>query len=139
MIKFPGLGSLDIEICEAAHRPLPYFLNQQTIKILEDMGVNNDFFFYHQQKEVDRLRSTTSNPSRASDFLKSHSIGDGTHLPWFVKQLSGMVLSFRDDNFLRNIIEMAVLAELKSFEIQVQNSCEGRLYSPRHHGRNRSG
>ena len=38
MIKFPAPDSLDIEICDAAYRPLPYFLNQQTIKILEGIG-----------------------------------------------------------------------------------------------------
>ncbi|KAJ9606772.1 hypothetical protein H2200_008781 [Cladophialophora chaetospira] len=116
MIKFPGLGSLDIEICEAAYKPLPYFLNQQTIKILEDMGVDDDFFFFHQKRHVDRLRLVTSSSSRASKFLKSHSIGDGIHLPWFIKQLAAMNLSFSQDSFLRNIIEMAVLAELRALK-----------------------
>ena len=116
MVKFPGLGSLDIEICEAAYRPLPYFLNQQTIKILEDMGVDDDFFLQHQKRAVDRLRQTASNSTRASDFLKSHAIGDGIHLPWFIKKLSKINLSFRQDRFLRNIIEMAVLAELRALK-----------------------
>ena len=120
MIKFPGLGSLDIEICEAAHRPLPYFLNQQTIKILEDMGVSEDFFFYHQKKEVNRLRLTTSNSARASKFLKSHAIGDGIHLSWFIKKLSDMNLSFRQDTFLRNVVDMAVLIDLRALKYKAR-------------------
>ncbi len=48
MIKFPGSNSTDVEICDAAYKPLPLFLNQQSIKILEDMGVEDDFFLYHQ-------------------------------------------------------------------------------------------
>ena len=120
MIKFPGLGSLDIEICEAAHRPLPYFLNQQTIKILEDMGVSDHFFLFNQEQEVERLRATTSSPTKASKFLKSHIIGSAIHLPWFLKQLSNMNLSFRQDTFLRNIVELAVLVDLRALKYKAR-------------------
>src|SRR4051794_23094208 len=81
MIKFPGSTSLDIEICNGAFRPLPYFLNQQSIKILEDMGVDDDFFLFHQNREIQRLRSTTSSASLASNFLKRHGIGNRINLP----------------------------------------------------------
>lgn len=115
-MKFPGSDSLDIEICNGAFRALPYFLNQQSIKILEDMGVDDEFFFFHQNREVRRLRSTTSSASLASKFLKRHGIGDRINLPWFVRKLEALGLSFRDDPFLRNIVEVAVLIELRSLK-----------------------
>lgn len=37
-------------------------------------------------------------------------------MPWFIKQLPAMILSFRKDKFLRNVIEMAVLAELRALK-----------------------
>ncbi|KIW67302.1 hypothetical protein PV04_06566 [Phialophora macrospora] len=120
MVKFPAPNSLDIEICDAAYRPLPYFLNQQTIKILEDMGVDESFFFFHQNLEVERLQSTTSSPGRASKFLKAHSIGDSIHLPWFIMQLSKMNISFLDDAFLCNVIEMAVMTELRALKYKAR-------------------
>lgn len=120
MIKFPGSDSLDIEICNGAFSPLPYFLNQQSIKILEDMGVEEQFFLYHQDREVRRLRSTTSSPKLASDFLKRHAIGDRISLPWFIRQLDTLGLSFHDEPFLKNIIETAVLIELRSLKYKAR-------------------
>jgi hypothetical protein len=120
MDKFPAPNSLDIEICDAAYRPLPYFLYQQTIKILEDMGVDDSFFFFHQNLELERLQSTTSSPERASQFLKAHSIGDSIHLPWFIKQLSKMDISFLHDAFLCNVIEMTVMTELRALKYKAR-------------------
>jgi len=60
MIKFVGSNSPDIEICEAAYKPLTMYLNRQLIKILEDMGVADDFFLDLQAKEVERLRTVLS-------------------------------------------------------------------------------
>lgn len=126
MIKFPGSNSLDIEICNGGYRALPYFLNQQSIKILEDMGVDDGFFLFHQAREIERLRSTTSSASLASTFLKRHGIGDRIGLPWFIRKLETLGLSFRDDPFLSNVVEVAVLIELRSLKyksrIPVENS-----------------
>ncbi|KAK5049094.1 hypothetical protein LTR84_005517 [Exophiala bonariae] len=116
MMKFPGSDSLDFEICNNAFRALPYYLNQQSIKILEDMGVDDEFFFFHQNREVRRLRSTTSSASSASKFLKRHSIGNRISLPWLIRKLEVLGLSFRDDPFLKNIVEIAVLLELRSLK-----------------------
>lgn len=43
MIKFDGSNKTDVEICEAAWKPLPMYLNRQFIKILEDMGTPDTF------------------------------------------------------------------------------------------------
>jgi hypothetical protein len=120
MVKFPSPESLDIEICDAAYRPLPYYLNHQSIKILEDLGVDEEFFFHHQTKELDRLKLATSTSARASKFLRAHSIGDGVHFPWFIKELSKMGVSYMQDNFLRKVVEVAVLVELRALKYKAR-------------------
>lgn len=113
MIKFHGSTSTDIEICDAAYKPLPMYLNRQFIKILEDMGVDESFFLNLQAREVERLRMITASPINASSFLRRQSIGDTIHLPWLINKLAMLNLDFRNDGFLRDVLEMAVLVELR--------------------------
>lgn len=120
MIKFPGSDSTDVEICGAAYKPLPLFLNQQSIKILEDMGVEDDFFLYHQAKEVERLRSTISSSTNASKFLKAQAVGEIIHLPWFINRLSSLNISFQADDFLRDVLEFSVLVELRALKYKAR-------------------
>ncbi|RDL29987.1 RNA-dependent RNA polymerase [Venustampulla echinocandica] len=116
MIKFEGSDSMDIEICEAAYKPLPMYLNRQFIKILEDMGVEDDFFLDLQEKEVQRLRIITDNPLNAEKFLSCQSIGETVHLPWFIAELAMLDLDFRSDRFLRDTAELAILIELRKLK-----------------------
>jgi hypothetical protein len=120
MIKFRESNSTDLEICTAGYKPLPLYLNQQMIKILEDMGVNHDFFMDLQAKEVERLRMTTFSTENASKFLKTHSVGDKVDLPWFIDRLPRLHLSFQDDNFLTDVVEAAVLIELRALKYKAR-------------------
>jgi hypothetical protein len=113
MIKFDGSTSADIEICEAPYKPLPMYLNRQFIKILEDMGVDDKFFLDLQAQEVERLRMITNSPINASSFLKRQSIGVTIHLSWLISELALLDLDFRSDGFLRDVLEMALLVELR--------------------------
>lgn len=113
MIKFDGSTWPDIEICEVPYKPLPMYLNRQLIKILEDMGVNDKFFLELQADEIQRLKSITSNPTDASKFLKRQSIGDTVHLPWLIDHLGLLGLDFQQDPFLRDILQMTLLVELR--------------------------
>jgi hypothetical protein len=113
MIKFDGSSSTAIEICEAAYNPLPMFLNRQLIKILEDMGVPDSFFLNLQVKEITRLRMITASPYNASTFLKRQSVGEVIHLPWLINKLSALQLDFHIDGFLRDVVEIALLVELR--------------------------
>lgn len=113
MIKFDGSTSTDIEICGTAYKPLPMYLNRQFIKILEDMGVDESFFLTLQAREVERLRMITASDINASTFLRRQSIGDTIHLPWLINNLATLNLDFRKDGFLRDVLEMAVLVELR--------------------------
>lgn len=113
MIKFEGSKDSDIEICESAYRPLPMYLNRQFIKILEDMGVEDEFFLNLQAQEVQRLRTITTSPVNASSFLKRQSIGDSIQLPWLINKLDILGVDFQQDGFLRDVLELCVLTELR--------------------------
>ncbi len=94
MIKFRESDSTDLEICAAAYKPRPLYFNEQMIKILEDMGVDDNFFLALQAEEVQRLRMVTASNKNASVFLKSCSFGGKIKLPWFLDQLFQMHLLF---------------------------------------------
>lgn len=113
MIKFEGSTSMDIEFCGANVRPLPMYLNRQVIKILEDMGVKDSWFLNLQSQEVERLRKITSSAASAAKFLKSQSIGEPAHLPWLIKKLASLELEFRSDRFLRDVLELSVMMQVR--------------------------
>lgn len=75
MVKFHGSPSNDIEICGANFKPLPMYLNRQTIKILEDLGVSDAAFLKLQADAVEKLRETTESPINAANFLKRQLVG----------------------------------------------------------------
>lgn len=116
MIKFDGSKSAGIEICDAPKKPLPMYLNRQFIKILEDMGVEDQFFLELQAKEVKRLRDITENTINASTFLKRQSVGEPFHLPWLILALADRNLDFRADGFLRDTVELTLLSELRKLK-----------------------
>lgn len=116
MVKFSGSDSTDIELCGAAYHPLPMFLNRQTIKIMEDLGVSDDFFLSLQANAVENLRNSTLSTLNASKFLAAHSVGEKVRLPWFMKQLISLDLSFHQDAFMRDVVELSVLVELRELK-----------------------
>ncbi|TVY46699.1 putative RNA-dependent RNA polymerase [Lachnellula occidentalis] len=120
MIKFGGSNSADVEICEAAYKPLPMYLNRQFIKILEDMGVEDRFFLDLQAREVKRLRDITDNPINASSFLKRQSVGEPFQFPWLILALASRNLDFRTDGFLRDTMELTLLSELRKLKHQTR-------------------
>ena len=115
MTKFPAPHT-DLEICRGAFRPLPLYLNRSLIKVLEDLGVRGRAFMDLQQDMVDKLRSTTKSPVNAANFLERNDLGKVAHLPWLVKNLYYMNVSFLEDRFLRSTIELAILTQLRELK-----------------------
>ncbi|KAH0536953.1 hypothetical protein FGG08_006218 [Glutinoglossum americanum] len=115
MVKFVSEAS-DIEICGAAFRPLPLYLNRQTIKILEDLGVEDDVFLSLQADAVDKLRRTIQSPINAASFLERNTIGKAAQLPWLIKKLNDLQLPFQEDRFIRRVVELAVLFQLRELK-----------------------
>ena len=115
MIKFPS-PSFNVEICGAGFKPLPMYLNRQLIKILEDLGVEPEAFMNLQNKAVDELRRITESPVNASSFLRRSKIGVAARLPWLVREIWEYKFSYADEDFLRNIVELATLIELREIK-----------------------
>ena len=120
MIKFEGTNVSDIEICGSAVKPLPMFLNRQMIKILEDLGVQDDVFRELQATAVDKLRATTLSANHAADFLSRNYIGVVAKIPWLIRTLWQMDLHFNDDDFLKNALELAVLSQLRELKYRAR-------------------
>ena len=116
MIKFEGTNVADIEICGAANKPLPMYLNRQLIKILEDLDVPPESFMNLQATAVENLRFTTTSAINASNFLRRNFIGKVARLPWLIRKLWSMGYSFTDDSFLRDTLELAVLIQLREIK-----------------------
>lgn len=115
MRKFDGTGNM-LEICGSASKPLGLFLNRQSIKIMEDLGVSDDFFINLQDKEVQRLRSIVDTPINASNFLKRHGVGIPFHFPWLLSELARLDIDFNQDPFISNTLQMTLLMELRNLK-----------------------
>ncbi|KAG9233793.1 rna-dependent rna polymeras-like protein [Amylocarpus encephaloides] len=120
MTKFRGSDSADLEICTAGYKPIPLYLNEQMIPILEKLGVSDNWFYKLQRNEIERLHSTTATAKNAAKFLASHSIGDQIKLPWFIERLSQMKLAFQQDDFLTRVVEAAVLVQLRTLKYKAR-------------------
>ncbi|PHH65799.1 hypothetical protein CDD81_1526 [Ophiocordyceps australis] len=113
MMKFPSKDRKEIGICDVASRPLRLVLNRQIIKILEDMGVQDTWFFELQEKALRLLRGVTATAANTTTFLRYQDIGSPLGLPNFLTQLDKMGIDYRRDVFLRSVVEHVVLRELR--------------------------
>ena len=116
MIKFEGSTAFDIEICGAAFKPLPMYLNRQLIKILEDLGVPDEAFLALQNEAVKQLRDATMSPVNAANFLRRVHVGQSARLPGLFLDLKDIGISYSDDAFLRHVLEVCVLVELRELK-----------------------
>lgn len=89
------------------------YLNRQVIKILEDMGVHDEWFLTMQSREVERLRRITMNATNAGNYLRAEQLGQHSYLPWFIKKLNTIGLDFRTDKFLRDVLELSVMMKIR--------------------------
>ncbi|KAL8897272.1 MAG: hypothetical protein Q9207_007295 [Kuettlingeria erythrocarpa] len=115
MIKFEAT-STQIEICGAGFKQLPFYLNRQLIKILEDLGVEEGSFMDLQDEAVDQLRITSSNPVNAGYYLQRNLVGKSARLPWLIRKLFYLGMIFSDDDFLRDTHELAILIQLRELK-----------------------
>ena len=116
MVKFEGSTAYDIEICGAAFKPLPMYLNRQLIKILEDLGVPDEAFLALQDEAVKQLRDATTSPVNATNFLRRANIGPSARLAGLFLDLRDIGISYSDDAFLRHVLEVCVLVELRELK-----------------------
>ncbi|KAK4889907.1 hypothetical protein LTR27_011330 [Elasticomyces elasticus] len=116
MEKFEGSQSTMLEICGAALRPLPMFLNRSLIKILEDLGVGKDTFMQIQRQEVDNLRNMLTSPINTATFLEMQHMTKATKLPLLINDLSDVGLDYHVDSFLRVVVELAIVSRMRDIK-----------------------
>ncbi|KAJ4007046.1 hypothetical protein NW752_010460 [Fusarium irregulare] len=113
MMKFPSRDIAELGICDSASKPLRLVLNRPMIKILEDMGTKDEWFFKLQNNALNILRNVTVDATNTSAFLDHHAIGVNMGLPKLIKQLDTMAIDYRRDKFLKAAVEHVVLRELR--------------------------
>lgn len=112
MIKFDG-DMHDLEICDMATKPIPLFLNRQMIKILEDMGVAENWFSNLQTTQLQHLRSITASARNTGVFIKRQAIGDCFGLFRLFCQAHIFQINYKKFPFLRSLVEAVVLREVR--------------------------
>lgn len=115
MKKFETASSWTLEVCGAAFKPLPMFLNRQLIKILEDLEVPSQAFFDLQTAAMSRLRFMTESAINTGLFLRE-SVAQATHISSLIWHLGQIGLDYHDDQFLYSVVEMAVVTELRDLK-----------------------
>ncbi|MBE3049773.1 RNA dependent RNA polymerase, partial [Candidatus Bathyarchaeota archaeon] len=113
MVKFEGADETQLEICDASSRPLRMVLNQQMIKIMEDLGISDEWFFKQQKLELDNLKAVTKTIENTATFLHIQDVGTAIDLSKFIKRLWRRRIDYRTDQFMRSLVEAVVLRELR--------------------------
>ncbi|UKZ81885.1 hypothetical protein TrVFT333_009661 [Trichoderma virens FT-333] len=113
MMKFPSSDQTTLGICDTASKPLRLVLNRQTIKILEDMGTNFEWFIDQQNKALDVLRNVTASASNTSTFLESQLVGTNVGFPKLIKYLNKVGIDYRRDKFMKKVVDHTILRELR--------------------------
>ncbi|KAK4549268.1 hypothetical protein LTR36_007727 [Oleoguttula mirabilis] len=112
MIKYKTKNLWNLEICGAAFRPLPMFLNRQLIQLLENLGVSEHDFMELQQLAMDKLRCMTTSAINTATLLEDTESPKTTRLPELIKALGEIGLDYHQDHFLYGVVEMAVVIKL---------------------------
>ncbi|KAL6901256.1 RNA dependent RNA polymerase domain-containing protein [Trichoderma evansii] len=113
MMKFPSNDQTEMGICDTASKPMRAFLNRQTIKILEDMGTNSEWFIDQQNKALNLLRNVTTTAANTSIFLKSQLVGTTAGLPRLIRYLSTIGIDYRRERFMKSVVDHTILRELR--------------------------
>lgn len=116
MVKFTGSPSNEIEICGTNGRSLPFKLNRQLIKILEDLKIPGAAFEELQQNAVDTLRLSAKSKASALDFLKSSLSDSATGLPALLRTLTAIEIDVTEDSFLRDIMGALLQVQLREIK-----------------------
>ena len=113
--KFPA-DVTKLGICGVAKRALPFYLNRQLIKLLEDLGVPTASFLELQGQAVRNLREIAESPINASAFLERSDVGSAAALPFLFERLYWMGIPVFQDRFLWSIVELTVLINLRDLK-----------------------
>ncbi|RYP01261.1 hypothetical protein DL764_006264 [Monosporascus ibericus] len=113
MVKFESPDQENLEICDIANKPIPLVLNRQMIKVLEDMGCSEEWFFKIQNRELNRLRMITASVDNTVVFLKRQKVADQIRFSQLIRRLHILGIDYKRDQFLCSVVETVVLRELR--------------------------
>lgn len=120
MVKFPSEGALNLEVCGSGIKALPFCLNNQLTKVLEDLGVPAVAFLKLQQDEIQRLRSAVRSTANIVEFLETSRISKSVQLPWLIPVLDGLDLKYSQDDFLRRVVQLTMLIRLRELKYRAR-------------------
>ncbi|KAF1988383.1 RdRP-domain-containing protein [Aulographum hederae CBS 113979] len=116
MWKFEARNAQELEICGAAYKPLPAYLNRQFTKILEDLGVPEEVFMTLQRRALDFLEKTATGAINMASFLRRRRLCESVNLGSYLTNLQEIGLSFQNDSFLTTCTELALLTDLNDMK-----------------------
>ena len=116
MVKFSGSPAVDIEICDNIARALPFKLNRQLIKILEDLRIRRIVFENLQVAAVEKLRASAKSAASAIDFLKTNLSDSATGLPTLLSSLTQIKFDITEDAFLRELLGALLQIQLREIK-----------------------
>ncbi|KAL9621361.1 MAG: hypothetical protein Q9160_004252 [Pyrenula sp. 1 TL-2023] len=116
MVKFTGSPSNEIEICGMNARPLPFKLNRQIIKILEDLDISPEVMEELQERAVQRLRGSAKSAISAIEFVSHHLSNSSSGLPKLLRCLKDIGLQLNEDDFFREILGALLQIQLREIK-----------------------
>lgn len=116
MNKFPAPKHLELEITGASYKPLTMYLNRQFIKILEDLGADTASFLKLQTQVLADIEKTVESPLDTAKYLDNNLFGTGVGLSSLIRSLYQAGFHFKDDVFLRQVVEIATRVQLRELK-----------------------
>ncbi|KAI0180770.1 RdRP-domain-containing protein [Hypoxylon sp. FL1284] len=113
MVKFESEDKQYLEICDMGNKPIPLVLNRQIIKILEDMRVEENWFFQVQNRELKRLRMIAAYVHNTVAFLKRQNVAEKINFSKFIRRLHKLRIDYKRDAFLCSVVETVILREVR--------------------------
>ncbi|KAL4902305.1 hypothetical protein BDW74DRAFT_186868 [Aspergillus multicolor] len=113
MIKFQVDEMTHVEICDSGSKPIPLVLNRQVIKIMEDMGVDKEWFFRLQGLRIEQLRKATATTRNTANFIKGQGVADCIRIYRLFLIFNSVNIDYKDVPFLRAVVEAMALRELR--------------------------
>ncbi|KAF1956713.1 RdRP-domain-containing protein [Byssothecium circinans] len=110
----------DLEICGASYKPLRMFLNQQFIKILEDLRIPVENIVSVQKEALQTLELIIRHPINAASFLEYSYSGVAAKMPSLLTLMHKIGISFQEDPFLTDIIEVAAMSSLRDMKYRAR-------------------
>jgi hypothetical protein len=83
------------------------------IKLLEDMGVSDNWFFRQQEAKLLSLQLITAHIANTVSFLDRNDVAAQVGFPRFLRRLDSIGIDYKRDRFMSSVVEATILRELR--------------------------